>query len=469
MVEKRQLFKLIPSVDEILQWDFIKKEGKEVPHKVLVESIREVLDHIRNEIVELRKEELEGYNLRISEIEERVLLKIHKRNKLSLSSVINATGVVLHTNLGRAPLSEEIKDALWAVASGYSTLEMDVKLGKRGSRYSHVESLLCKLTGAESALVVNNNAAAVTLLLSALAKEREVIVSRGELVEIGGSFRIPEVMEQSGARLIEVGATNKTHLRDYEKAISENTGALLKVHTSNYRILGFTKEVSSEELVDLGRKYNLPVFEDVGSGVLIDLSAYGLSYEPTVQSAIKSGMDVVTFSGDKLLGGPQAGIIVGKKEYIDRIKTHPLNRALRIDKLTLVALEATLKIYDEDKDLIKRIPTLQMLTGDKKILHERALIIKDTLKENIKNTIQVKISESYSQVGGGALPLEELPTYVVSISSENYKANEIDEKLRNYIKPIFCRIHKDKIILDVRTIFNRDIEDIVNAFTEIFS
>ncbi|MCR1900240.1 L-seryl-tRNA(Sec) selenium transferase [Irregularibacter muris] len=458
---------MIPSVDEIISLPQIKKHYENTTHHNIVECIRNVLEDSRREIIHLSDEQISQYHLSMEKILLKIDEKLIEKRTMSLRSVINATGVVLHTNLGRSPLSEEIKDALWAVASEYSTLEMDVNTGKRGSRYSHIESLICELTGAESALVVNNNAAAVTLMLSALAKDKEVIVSRGELVEIGGSFRIPEVMEQSGAALVEVGATNKTHLRDYEKAITENTGALLKVHTSNYRILGFTQLVSTEELVKLGKKYHLPSLEDVGSGVLVDLASYGLSHEPSVQSTIAAGIDVVTFSGDKLLGGPQAGIIAGKKEYIDQMKRHPLNRAFRIDKLTLAALEATLKIYQEEENVIKRIPILRMLTIDKDELYQKAQVLKEEIIRTVGKDFTVKVEQSFSQVGGGAMPLEQLPTYVVSLQSPKFTVNQLEEKLRRFKRPIFTRIHKENILLDVRTLLEGDNKNIIDALNLI--
>lgn len=468
MKEKKDLFRMIPSVDEITSIPEVKKFYEITSHQNIVECIREMLEEIRSEIISLSEEKVSRFQLSEAKLVQTLSKKLENKKKMSLHSVINATGVVLHTNLGRALLSQEVKEALWSVASEYSTLEMDVKVGKRGSRYDHVEKLLCRLTGAESAIVVNNNAAAVTLVLSALARDKEVIVSRGELVEIGGSFRIPEVMEQSGAQLVEVGATNKTHLRDYTGAIGENTGALLKVHTSNYRVVGFSESVSTQELVDLSRQYQLPALEDVGSGVLVDLSKYQLAPEPTVQSTIEAGMDVVTFSGDKLLGGPQAGIIVGKKRYIDLIKKHPLNRAFRIDKLTLVALEATLKIYEERENLFQRIPTLRMLTEEKEVLWDKANRLKDTIETSVDKGLNIEIEESYSQVGGGALPLEQLPTYVVSLWSDRYSANQLEEKLRQYKRPIFTRIYKERICLDPRTLLEKDIEDITQALGFIF-
>jgi L-seryl-tRNA(Ser) seleniumtransferase len=464
---KNEILKTIPSVDQILTLLQIQKLNNITSHKNIVSSIRETLENIRQEIMNLSEEEILTYDLSLAQLIRQIEKTIEKNTTMSLRPVINATGVVLHTNLGRSLLSEEVKEALWSVASEYSTLEIDVDTGERGSRYTHVEKLLCKLTKAESSLVVNNNAAAVTLVLTTLAKDKEVIVSRGELVEIGGSFRIPEVMEQSGAKLVEVGSTNKTHLKDYENAINDNTGALLKVHTSNYKILGFTKSVSTQEIVELARKHNLPSIEDVGSGVLIDLTQYGLSPEPTVQGVVAAGMDIVTFSGDKLLGGPQAGIIIGKKKYIDLIKRHPLNRALRIDKLTLAALEATLKIYEEEEDIINRIPTLRMLTVQKETLYKRAQELKDRLTSSLENFAQIKIEESQSQVGGGALPLEKLPTYVVSCYSENISTSQLEKELRYADKPIFARIFKDRVCFDMRTLTDKDIEDIDKSLKNI--
>ena len=468
MKTKNDILKTIPSVDQILSLDQIQKLTKTTSYKNILESIRETLENIRQEILQLREEEINTYDISLPQLIRLITNTIEKNKTMSLRPVINATGVVLHTNLGRSLLGEEIKEALWSVASEYSTLEMDVDTGERGSRYDHVEKLLCKLTKAEAALVVNNNAAAVTLVLTALAKAKEVIVSRGELVEIGGSFRIPEVMEQSGAKLIEVGSTNKTHLKDYENAITENTGGLLKVHTSNYKILGFTESLSTEEIVKLAKKHKLAALEDIGSGVFIDLSQYGLSPEPTVQGVVSAGMDIVTFSGDKLLGGPQAGIIIGKKKYIDLIKKHPLNRALRIDKLTLVALEATLKIYEEGEDILNRIPTLRMLTIDKEILGNRAKILRDKLISSLGDFVRINIEESHSQVGGGALPLEKLPTYIVNLYSESISTIQLEKSLRYSKKPIFTRIFKDKICFDMRTITDRDIEDIDSSLKTIF-
>jgi L-seryl-tRNA(Ser) seleniumtransferase len=384
-----------------------------------------------------------------------------------LVNVINATGVVLHTNLGRAVLSDNIKESLWSIACRYSNLEFELETGIRGSRYSHVEDIICKLTGAEAAMVVNNNAAAVMLVLSTMAKGMEVVVSRGQLVEIGGSFRIPEVMSESGAVLKEIGATNKTHLFDYEKAVNEKTAALMKVHTSNYRILGFTKEVESEELVALGKKLNIPVIEDLGSGVLFDLQKFGLPYEPTVQSAVKAGMDVITFSGDKMLGGPQAGIIIGKKQYIDAMSKNPLTRALRIDKLTLAALEATLKLYLDEEAAIKEIPVLRMLTISMEELYAKADNLYNKLSTKLGDKCSLAVIDEFSEVGGGSMPMHRMPTRAISLITSELSIDRLEEALRGYRTPIVARINKDRLIIDVRTVFEDEFDIIAEALEEI--
>ncbi len=315
-------------------------------------------------------------------------------------------------------------------------------------------------------MVVNNNAAAVMLALNTLCEEKEAIVSRGQLVEIGGSFRVPDVMKFSRAHLVEVGTTNRTHLYDYENNINENTGVLLKVHTSNFKIMGFTEEVSSEEMVQLGEKYKLPVMEDIGSGTLVDFSKYGFTYEPTVQSSLEKGVDVVTFSGDKMLGGPQAGIIVGKKKYIDKMKKNQLTRALRIDKMTLAALEGTLKYYIDEKEAIENIPTLNMILSSKEIHKKRAQRLKRRLQNNIKD-FNFKVSEDLSMVGGGSMPGEKIPTYVVKVNSDKITAEKIEEKLRLSKNPIIVRVSKDEVVLDIRTLFERDFNIIVEEFKKL--
>jgi L-seryl-tRNA(Ser) seleniumtransferase len=460
---KQQVLSSISSVDELLKLDEIQKLLFRYPRSIVVDCIREYLNEYRKLVLSLKDEELMQLTSTEQLLVEGIAAKVHKTMRNKLINVVNATGVVLHTNLGRAVLSNTVKESLWSIACGYSNLEFELETGSRGSRYSHVEDIICKLTGAEAAMAVNNNAAAVMLVLSTMAKDKEVIVSRGQLVEIGGSFRVPDVMSQSGAVLKEVGTTNKTHLWDYENAVNENTAALMKVHTSNYRILGFTKEVESEELVQLGNRLNLPIVEDLGSGVLLDLQKYGLPYEPTVQSAVKAGMDVVTFSGDKMLGGPQAGIIVGKKQYIDKMRKNPLTRAFRIDKLTLAALEATLKLYLDEDAAIKEIPVLRMLTASKEELSKKAKRLCGKLLKKIGDKCSITIIDEFSEVGGGSMPMHRLPTKAVAIAAPNLSIDKLEEALRCYKIPIIVRISKDRLVLDVRTIFEEEIDIISEA------
>lgn len=465
-MNKGKILSKLPSVDELLNNERIINLLEEIPRNVVVNEIRNNLEKYRRQILSMDEESLDKFKIDIERIIFNIINSSYEFMEMNLKEVINGMGTILHTNLGRALLSEAIRDQVWSVAGGYSTLEIDVLTGKRGIRYSHVVEIIKFITKAEDALVVNNNAAAVMLALSTMAKNKEVIVSRGELVEIGGSFRVPEVMKQSGTKLVDVGTTNKTHLWDYENAITENTAALLKVHTSNYRILGFTDSVSLKDLVELGRKNNIPVIEDIGSGVLVDLRKYGLGYEPTVQESIAAGIDVVTFSGDKLLGGPQAGIIIGKKCYIDKMKKNQLTRAFRIDKLTLVALEATLKLYLDEEKAIKTIPTLRMLTESLDSVNKKAKILYDMILSK-KLDLEIGMEKDYSEVGGGALPLEELPTYTVTIRPNNISSSQLEDRLRKYSTPIFTRVNDDKVIIDLRTVKEEQYETIVQALTEV--
>ncbi|MGO1527539.1 MAG: L-seryl-tRNA(Sec) selenium transferase, partial [Senegalia sp. (in: firmicutes)] len=450
----KELFRSLPKVDDILEKEKIKEALEYLPREIIIESIRDTLDKFRFDISNnIKKENLYENIDNISQI---IIKSAKDKIKPKLKKLINATGTVIHTNLGRSLISKEIMEKVIETSSNYSNLEYDLKEGKRGSRYSHIEDIICRITGAEASLVVNNNASAVMLILSSLAKKKEVIVSRGELVEIGGSFRIPDVMKESGAHLVDVGTTNKTHEFDYEREINEETGLLLKVHTSNYKILGFTESVDLESLVEIGRKNNIPVVEDIGSGVLIDLSKYGLSYEPTVQESIEKGVDIVSFSGDKLLGGPQAGIIVGKKNLIEKMKKNQLTRALRVDKMTLAALELTLREYlDEDK-AIKNIETLKMLTMNIEEIENKAKKLYDLLI-NIKN-IKIQIKDDFSQVGGGSLPLEQIKTKVIIIKSLDKKMNKVEESLRNFNPPIVGRIKNDELYIDLRTVREDEIQ-----------
>lgn len=467
MKDKKSILSSIPSVDELMKEKELERLTVLYSRTAVVEGIREYLGEYRKFVMSQKKdEEFDGIN--DSDIIKGITEKIHELMRSNLVNVVNATGVVLHTNLGRSPLSGRMKDSLWNIAARYSNLEMNLELGERGSRYSHVEELICKLTGAQSAMVVNNNAAAVMLVLGTMSKGREVVVSRGQLVEIGGSFRVPDVMKQSGAVLIEVGTTNKTNISDYESAVNENTAALMKVHTSNYRILGFTSQVESEELAVLGRKLGLPVIEDLGSGLLMELTEYGLPHEPTVQQAVKAGMDVVTFSGDKMLGGPQAGIIVGKREYIDKMKKNPLTRAIRIDKLTLAALEGTLRLYMDKELALMEVPVLRMLTYDGEELSKRARRLGVRLKKSIGDMAAIGIEDEFSEVGGGSMPLHKMPTKVIAIKPKTVSLMVLEEKLREYKTPVIARIAKDRLILDIRTIMDDEYKVVESAMLWAF-
>ncbi|GAB7079025.1 L-seryl-tRNA(Sec) selenium transferase [Megalodesulfovibrio paquesii] len=371
--------------------------------------------------------------------------------------VINATGVVVHTNLGRSLLAEEAIQAVIQADRYYSNLEFDLDSGERGSRYSHVEALACRLTGAEAALVVNNNAAAVLLMLATLCQGREVIVSRGQLVEIGGSFRIPDVMARSGAILREVGATNRTHPRDYEQAITEQTAALLKVHCSNFRVIGFTKEVSMPELRQIGDRHGLPVLEDLGSGTFFDFSTIGLPGEPTVREVLAQGADVVTCSGDKVLGGPQAGLILGRKRFIDPIKKNPLNRALRIDKMTLAALEATLRLYLEPARARERIPTLRMMAMTHEELAAKANRLARRLRRELGETARISTCPGASRVGGGAFPERDLPTTLVELHTGKMSPDALQGRLLEAEPPLVGRIERNRFCLDPRTLLDEEL------------
>lgn len=460
-MDKKDLLRKLPKMDDLLKEEIVINSLKAVMRPIVIEALRETLEEFRNRI-------LNNYITEFTTIDilDHFSQLVEHKNSPNLKKVINGTGVILHTNLGRALLGEEALKHIISCADSYSNLEYDLSNGERGSRYDHVEELLKKITGAEAALVVNNNAAAVMLVLNTLCSNKEAIVSRGQLVEIGGSFRVPEVMKFSNASLVEVGTTNRTHLYDYVNSITENTGVLLKVHTSNFKIMGFTEEVPLEELVSLGKERSIPVVEDIGSGVLVDFSKYGFSYEPTVQESIKKGIDVVTFSGDKMLGGPQAGIIAGKKIYIDKIKRNQLTRALRIDKLTLAALEGTLKYYLDETKAVAEIPTLNMILSSKEIHKKRAQKLKNKILKATKE-IDINIASDYSMVGGGSMPAEKIPTYVLKMKSESLTVKQMEILLRNIRIPIIVRIFEDNIIIDLRTIFDKDFDIIAEAFKKL--
>jgi len=453
---------MIPKVDQILEDEVIKNLLEKNSKNLVMESIHEELNNIRMNISNGCDKSL--ISNKIENLIENIQKNLLNKKIFCLRKVINASGVVIHTNLGRSVLNDEILENVKNISVGYSNLEYDLEKGERGSRYSHLSEIIKKITGAEDCMVVNNNAAAVMLILSTMAKGKNVITSRSELVEIGGSFRIPDVCRESGAELKEIGTTNKTHLSDYENAIDENTAALFKVHQSNFKILGFTESVSSFELNSLKEKYNIPIIEDLGSGVLIDLSKYGLSHEPTVQECIKNGVDVVSFSGDKLLGGVQAGIIVGKKEYIEKMKKNQLTRALRVDKFTLSALEAVFSYYIDEELAISKIPTLNMLTIKIDELYSKAQKFIEYLGSN--NEFSYEIIDIDSEVGAGSLPTQKLPSKAVKVISKSFTENELEEKLRNNKIPIIARIHKGNLIFDIRTIFENEfciIKDALNS------
>lgn len=463
---KRKLFSQIPKVDEVLEQASIKKLLEHNPRVVVVEGIRLETEVIRQNIKALEEEDSQTFEIDFDQFYCNIETYVSKEMGMKLRRVINCTGVVLHTNMGRAVLSDYILDQMREVSVNYSNLEFDLDSGKRGSRYAHLESIITKLTGAESALVVNNNAAAVMLALNTLSKDKETVVSRGELVEIGGSFRVPEVMKMSGTKLVEIGTTNKTHVRDYEQAITEETGVLLKVHTSNYKITGFTQSVAIQDIAKVAKTHNIPFVEDIGSGCLVDFRDYGLEYEPLVSESIEKGADVVTFSGDKLLGGPQAGIIVGKKEYIDAMKGNQLTRALRVDKFTLSALEATLRIYLDKDKAMEEIPVLKMLTENKESIEFRAQTLLEMLTAE-KPEFDLALMDGESEVGGGSKPSEMLPTKLISVTSKAYSVNKIWTLLKNSKTPIITRINDDKVLIDVRTVKNSEFAIISDAFKAI--
>lgn len=453
----QKLLRQIPKVDELMKQPVLQQLCAAVPAQKVTEAVRQILDGLRSSILNGSIEELPS----VEELCCQVVSTANKKAEYSLRKVINATGIILHTNLGRACISERAAAAACEVAQSYSTLEYNLEAGRRGTRYSHVEELLCRLTGAESALVVNNNAAAVLLILSDMAQGGQVITSRGELVEIGGSFRVPDIMEACGAELKEVGTTNKTHLWDYDRAITEKTRALMKVHTSNYRIVGFSETPTLPELVDLGHSRGLPVIEDLGSGCLVDLQQFGIYGEPTVQDSVRAGVDVVSFSGDKLLGGPQAGIIVGKKSIVDKLKKHPLTRAMRVDKMTLAALEATLRSYDAG--LVNEIPTIAMLSATPAFLRGRA----DQLCQRMLGAgIAAEVVATEGQVGGGSVPTQMLLSFAVAVQPAGVNLDRLESNLRQGSPAIIGRINHDRFLLDVRTLREDDYDAIVKAVAE---
>ncbi len=464
---QQELLRTIPQVDECIHSLFDLDQVEHVPLLVIKNSVRDVLAEFRRRI--LAGERIDPGLLSLPSLQPVICEHIRQEMQPRFRRVLNCTGVIIHTNLGRSILPPTTMDKLHGAGSRYSNLEYDLATGRRGSRYSLVEKLLCDLTGAEAALVVNNNAAAVLLVLETLAKGRDVIVSRGQLVEIGGSFRIPDVMSRSGARLVEIGATNRTHVRDYEEAISEETALLLKVHCSNFRIIGFTKEVTVEDLVKIGRRRGLPVMEDLGSGCFVDLSRFGLMKEPTVQEVVAAGVDVVTFSGDKLLGGPQAGIILGRRQVIDRIKKNPVNRAMRIDKFTLCSLESILRLYFDEQTALKTIPTLAMIAATPAEVNRRAGRLLRRIRKKLLPHCKLGLADIMSRVGGGAMPEQNLASRAVVIEPAAIKVSRLEVLLRQLEVPVIGRIEDDRLLLDMRTVADDEVALLADCLQQAFA
>ncbi|MFA5284670.1 MAG: L-seryl-tRNA(Sec) selenium transferase [Smithellaceae bacterium] len=467
--KRKELLKGLPKIDEIIGLLEKKDIYRQASREMVREACRDVVQKLRDKILTAADRQLPALSSDTASAARSVEGIIAGLHRYKLRRLVNATGVILHTNLGRAPLCPEALDRILEVGRGYSNLEFDLEQGVRGLRYDHVSRLICMLTGAEDALIVNNNAAAVLLTLNTLAEHKEAIVSRGELIEIGGEFRIPDVMTKSNSILREVGTTNRTRLADYEKAVGPNTGVILKVHTSNYRIVGFTEEAELVPLVALGKKHGIPVFDDLGSGCLIDLAAFGLQHEPTVREVLASGVDVVTFSGDKLLGGPQAGIIVGKKDIVAQIKKNPLNRALRIDKFTLAALEATLMHYLAPEEAPQTLRSLKALTEPQSDVKKRARkLIRKLIHAGIPD-LTYELQEAKAAAGGGSLPTQDIPTAVVAVKSAKITASHMEIKLRQATVPIIARVDEDAIMIDLRTVSEEEFGFVVDALIQILS
>jgi L-seryl-tRNA(Ser) seleniumtransferase len=466
MPDRRALLRTLPAIDRLLCTPLLAELEQTQPHILIREAAQKTVDDLRQQLLD---EQAVLPDLDLGAVASLVAIRVAELAKPSLRKVINVTGTLLHTNLGRAPLCSDALQAITDISQGYSNLEYDLDEGQRGKRFTHVEGLICKLTGGEAATVVNNNAGAVMLALAALAGGSSAVVSRGELIEIGGSFRIPDIMAASGVGLIEVGTTNKTHLKDYAEALGSETALILKVHTSNYRILGFTEAVSGEDLAVLAHQHDIPVLEDLGSGLLMDLTPYGLPREPTVREVLKTGIDLVTFSGDKLLGGPQAGIIVGNRDVIDKVRKHPIARALRIDKLTLAALEATLRLYLDPQKALEQVPTLKMLSLPVAELQQRCETLLPRLMEVTGEAADCTIIEAAATVGGGALPLTELPGQVIALKPKEMSLNVLTTRLRCCEPAVVGRIKDNQFLIDTRTLNNDDKELLLLALKQAFN
>ena len=459
------IFRNLPSVNQLLENPQLKQMVETVNHSVVADGVRTFLDDLRTQVSNAAEDvPIPSPN----EIAEKIADWLKSEERPYLRPVINGTGIILHTGLGRAPLATDAIKAVNEIAVGYASVEVDLNTGERGQRIKAVERLLCELTGAEAALIVNNNAAATMIALSALAAGTEVIVSRGQLIEIGGSYRLPDVMECSGAKLKEVGTTNKTHLYDYENAIGEHTGALLKVHPSNFEVVGFTKTVSTKELVDLAAKHDIPVIDDVGSGALIDYAKFGLMDEPVVEQSIKDGADIVLFSGDKLIGGPQCGIVIGKKKYVDKILKNPLMRAMRVDKMTLAALAATLRLYRDEEKAKQEVPILRMLSMPTENLKLRATKLAQQIS-HLPSIGVCDVVEDQSMLGGGSLPTQKISTWCVAIEPKSGSVNNFSSLLRKATPSVIGRVQKDRLFLDMRTVQPSQDAELVSIFETLGS
>lgn len=460
----KELLQKIPAVGDAIHWDAFSDALETESRAVVVQALSETADDLRTKILRGEKPDMSPETFVANTLG--VLARLQAPR---LKRVVNATGIIVHTNLGRSVLAPEALEAVLAAAGGYSNLEYDLGKGQRGSRHDLISDLICEITGAQGAIAVNNNAGAVLLCLNTLAEKKEVVVSRGELIEIGGSFRIPDVMSKSGCRLVEVGTTNKTHPMDYQSAITDDTALFLKVHTSNYRIMGFTSEVKGAQLADIAHEHGLLVMEDLGSGALLHGHPAVLGDEPTVGNTLSAGIDVVTFSGDKLLGGPQAGIIVGKKDLISQIAKNPLARALRCDKMTLAALEATLRLYRDPQTAMKKIPTLKMIDASLKVMREKARRLAEKIRTQVGDRAEISVKTTTARVGGGAVPLYDIPSAAVVISPRDFSVAQLDLKMRALAVPVIGRIESDQFLLDVRTLLDGESKIIQNAVEMIFA
>ena len=474
VMSKKDVLRAIPSTNELLDNPLLQKRISQLGRDAVLQEIRSTLELVRFQLSSDEGEE--GMEILKSlqsptDIEVHILKGLQARfdelDQKGLKRVINGTGIILHTNLGRAPLPREAAAAMASLSGGYCNLEYDLKTGARGSRHDHLEETLCCLTGAEGAMIVNNNAAAVFLCLNTFANQQEVLVSRGEQVEIGGSFRIPDIITRSGCIMVEVGTTNKTHREDYAQAISPGTALLLKVHTSNYKISGFTREVSLQELVQLGREQGVPTMVDLGSGCLISLSFLGIPGEPTVSDCVSAGADLITFSGDKLLGGPQAGIILGKREALDRLKKNPLSRMVRCDKSTIIALKETLELYRSPEEAFSSIPVLSMLSLSQDQLKNKAIALLTLLEDALGSLARLEIEEVEEEVGGGSLPGILLKGAALSLTTEVLQINELQRRLREAPVPLACRVFQDRLYIHLRTIEEDDFPLIAKALKKL--